>query len=211
MQMKKWVAFYSQTGSEVKDLITLGRIPDVVITDNFTSYLKNYEHFKSYNIKQDVYSFKTTKQVKLDKYNEILRGSWLVTLHGWLNIVPGEICERYDIYNGHPGLITDYPELKGRDPQERAFKDIAKYKKIGSVVHRVTEGVDEGEVVAVADQRVNKKLKVNTLNGMYTVCSHLSILSWETFFRNLPIILETDLNYDGTFKNNRNQKIPFYS
>lgn len=211
MQMKKWVTFYSQTGSEIKDLITLGHIPDVVVTDNFKAYLSNYEFFKSYGIKQDVCAFNIAKQSKINKYNELLADSWLVTLHGWLNIVPGDICERYNIFNGHPGLITTYPELKGKDPQERAFKDITKYKKIGSVVHKVTEGVDEGEVVAVAEQRINKKLKVNTLNGMYNICSHLSILSWETFFRNLPIILETDLNYDGTFKNDRDQKIPFYS
>ena len=34
---------------------------------------------------------------------------------------PGEVCEKRNIYNGHPGLITQYPQLKGKDPQQKAI------------------------------------------------------------------------------------------
>ena len=43
----------------------------------------------------------------------------LITLHGYLRIIPENICKQCKhIYNGHPGLINMYPELKGKDPQE---------------------------------------------------------------------------------------------
>jgi folate-dependent phosphoribosylglycinamide formyltransferase PurN len=51
----------------------------------------------------------------------------IVTLHGWLRVIPAYVCERSRIYNGHPGLITKYPELKGKDPQVRAFIKEGKY------------------------------------------------------------------------------------
>ena len=75
----------------------------------------------------------------------------IVTLHGWLRIVPPYVCERSKIYNGHPGLITKYPELKGKDPQEKAFK--LKHKTIGCVLHKVSAGVDEGKIVM--EERTN--------------------------------------------------------
>ena len=55
----------------------------------------------------------------------------------------------HSIYNGHPGLITEYPELKGKDPQIRAYEGIkaGKYNTAGAVIHKVVEGVDEGKVV----------------------------------------------------------------
>ena len=62
-----------------------------------------------------------------------------------------KICKKYNIYNGHPGLITVYPELKGKDPQIKAFK--AKHEVMGCVLHKVTAGVDEGKVIA--EERFN--------------------------------------------------------
>ena len=51
----------------------------------------------------------------------------LITLNGWLRIVPPDKCAKYNIYNGHPGLITKYPELKGKDPQQRMWENIHEY------------------------------------------------------------------------------------
>ena len=65
--------------------------------------------------------------------------------------MPPKICKKYTIYNGHPGLITVYPELKGKDPQIKAFN--AKHEVMGCVLHRVTAGVDEGKVIA--EERFN--------------------------------------------------------
>ena len=60
-----------------------------------------------------------------------------------------ERMNEYKIYNGHPGLITDFPELKGKDPQIRAFEGIkeGKYKYAGAVLHKVVAGVDEGKIL----------------------------------------------------------------
>ena len=83
----------------------------------------------------------------LEDYEEILMyfPEAIITLHGWLRIMPKEVCERFSIFNGHPGLITEYPELKGKDPQIRAFE--GKYPVMGCVIHKVTAGVDEGKIL----------------------------------------------------------------
>lgn len=70
----------------------------------------------------------------------------LITLNGYLRIIPEYVCQQYNMYNLHPGLITEYPLLKGKDPQVRAFE--AGHKTAGCVIHRVAPGVDEGEVLA---------------------------------------------------------------
>ena len=36
---------------------------------------------------------------------------------------PPSICEKHGIYNGHPGLITEYPELK--EQLDLLYKDMA--------------------------------------------------------------------------------------
>ena len=40
--------------------------------------------------------------------------------------------------------ISKYPELKGKDPQERTWENIEKYLLIGSTVHKVVAEVDSG-------------------------------------------------------------------
>ena len=201
MQIKKrWVAFYSQTGTEVKRLVLDGYIPDLVITDNFTSYLKNCDFFKDNNIEHAIKVIKGSKKSKANKYRNALRKDDLITLHGWLNIVPGCVCNEYTIYNGHPGHIIDYPELKGKDPQERVYDELKKYKKVGSVVHRVTEEVDSGQIVSFAERPIRGKDRIESMQGIFHACSELSIRAWKEFFRNLDIIMQDELNYDGTFK-----------
>lgn len=96
----------------------------------------------------------------------------LITLHGYLRILPANICNRYTILNGHPGLITKYPELKGKDPQVRAWE--GKYPLIGSVVHKVTPGVDEGEVIT----SVCYTNRCDTLDEIYGKLKQSSLESW---------------------------------
>ena len=208
---QKWVAFFSQTGSEIISLIKKGYKPDLIVTDNKESYDLRKEFFKCSNIEFWYRPLPKSTNYKVLYYDEILHRDDVITLHGWLNIVPAETCMTYTIYNGHPGHIVDYPELKGKDPQVRAFADIDKFKVIGSVIHRVTEEIDGGEVVVVSEQAVEgSPLKINSIDGMFNVCTSLSLISWLSFFRNSDIILETELNYDGTFKNDRENNIPIY-
>ena len=76
------------------------------------------------------------------------------------------------IYNGHPGLINMYPELKGKDPQER----IKPYMSlIGSVVHKVTPEVDAGEIV-------NNVAVKNNRYDYYNILRETSLEAWEQFF-----------------------------
>lgn len=122
---RPWIAFFSQTGSEiVKVSKLLGKEPDLIITN------ERPEHLRTVNEGITVYVELPNKPT-LDDYDLILRAydNPIITLHGWLRVVPEEICNQYEIYNGHPGLITKYPELKGKDPQERAWE--GNYKTAG--------------------------------------------------------------------------------
>ena len=145
----KWIAFFSQTGSEIADIAdSIKRWPDVIITNDRPEHLRTVDE----RIAKQGYFTWSNKPTE-DEYIELLEAypDALVTLHGWLRIVPEYVCERSKIYNGHPGLITKYPELKGKDPQVRAFE--LKHNTIGCVLHEVVAGVDEGKVIA--EERVN--------------------------------------------------------
>jgi len=174
----KWAAFYSQTGSEICDISDkLGRYPDLVITDNVTGEPKTDSRIvnsKAINTRQ---YRSLSKQEKIDYYN-ILDGYDIITLHGWLNIVPASVCNKYRMYNGHPGLITYYPELKGKDPQKRAWENIASYMYIGSVIHNVTAEVDGGNVAVQ-----KKRLSVNctSLDETYKELKETSLETWVEF------------------------------
>ena len=149
MEMKPWITFFSQTGAEIADLSeALGRWPDVIITNERPENLRTIDPRIE---KQGYFTWanKPTEEdyiATLEKYPDAV-----VTLHGWLRVVPAYVCERSRIFNGHPGLITKYPELKGKDPQVRAFE--GKYDTIGCVLHEVNAGVDEGRVIA--EEEVN--------------------------------------------------------
>ena len=145
----KWIAFFSQTGSEIADIAdSIKRWPDVIITNDRPEHLRTVDE----RIAKQGYFTWSNKPTE-DEYIELLEAypDALVTLHGWLRIVPEYVCERSKIYNGHPGLITKYPELKGKDPQVRAFE--LKHEIIGCVLHEVVAGVDEGKIIA--EERVN--------------------------------------------------------
>ena len=145
----KWIAFFSQTGSEIADIAdSIERWPDVIITNDRPEHLRTVDE----RIAKQGY-FTWSNRPTEDEYIELLEAypDALVTLHGWLRIVPEYVCERSKIYNGHPGLITKYPELKGKDPQVRAFE--LKHETIGCVLHEVVAGVDEGKIIA--EERVN--------------------------------------------------------
>ena len=145
----KWIAFFSQTGSEIADIAdSIKRWPDVIITNDRPEHLRTVDE----RIAKQGYFTWSNKPTE-DEYIELLEAypDALVTLHGWLRIVPEYVCERSKIYNGHPGLITKYPELKGKDPQVRAFE--LKHETIGCVLHEVVAGVDEGKIIA--EERVN--------------------------------------------------------
>lgn len=179
----KWVALFSQTGSEICNLSEeLGRYPDLIISDNTSEYNKIDPRIEA-NCKRVIWrKYKDLNRVERSEYyRKHLTSYDIITLHGWLNIVPADICNEFKIYNGHPGLINYYPELKGKDPQIRAWENIDSYQYVGSVVHKVTPGVDEGPIIC--DSKVFAAV-CQGVDSTYGILKQTSLESWIDFFNN---------------------------
>jgi len=173
---KPWITFFSQTGSEIVDLAELlGRYPDCIITNIRPSHLRTINpELEGKVIFVENKPTEEELRIILSQYNDPL-----ITLHGWLRIMPPSICKEYEIFNGHPGLITVYPELKGKDPQMRAYN--AKHEVMGCVLHKVTEGVDEGKVIA--EDRFNA-WRI-TEEEVWRVTRMRSLFLWKEFLEKL--------------------------
>jgi folate-dependent phosphoribosylglycinamide formyltransferase PurN len=172
--MTKWITFFSQTGSEIVNLSEkLGCVPDVIVTNNFddkTHFHPGIRKLKSPLIiaKHDALMHYFDTQTVYDP------SSVIITLHGYLRIIPEHICNKYTIYNGHPAAIDLYPELKGKDPQVRTWENKGKYDLIGSVVHKVTPGVDEGDIITSV-KMVNSN---NSLDELFDSLKMTSLRAW---------------------------------
>jgi methionyl-tRNA formyltransferase len=149
MQVKKrtWGTFFSQTGSEIYKISKhIDRVPDIIIT--------NKSKDKILEINPDLFDEYLDKIVWLpqkpavEDYIRVIPEGSFVTLHGWLRIIPPEVCDMYEIYNLHPAPIhlEGYEKYKGKDPQVRIFKDKAKYS--GNVIHKCIAELDAGEILA---------------------------------------------------------------
>jgi len=174
MGRRPWIAFFSQTGSEIVNISqALGREPDLIVTNN------RPDHLRKINEGIEV-CLELPNKPTLEDYQNVLSmyDNPLITLHGWLRIVPEEIADKYEIYNGHPGLITRYPDLKGKDPQVKAWE--AHYKTLGSVIHRVTAGVDEGPVIM---ERAYQSEKLLPLSDIFRILHNVSTDLWIKFFK----------------------------
>lgn len=173
METKPWITFFSQTGAEIADVSeALGRWPDVIVTNERPEHLRTIDP----RIEKQGYFTWANKPTE-ESYIELLEKypDAIVTLHGWLRVVPEYVCERSKIYNGHPGLITEYPELKGKDPQVRAFE--GKYPVAGAVLHKVVAGVDEGRVIM--EERFNASNL--ELDDLFRILRDRSLYMWHKF------------------------------
>lgn len=178
---------FSQTGSEIAALAKhLGKWPDVIITNNADQdkwckelqMLELRQRGKGYGPKNRI-QVVTPIQAKTANFLHSIEGSKnaLVTLHGWLRIIPKDICEQYEIVNGHPGLINTFPELKGKDPQVKAYD--GGYATIGSVVHKVTPIVDDGEIL---EWSATFQDEYAMLENTFAKLKHTSFSAWVKFF-----------------------------
>jgi methionyl-tRNA formyltransferase len=141
----KWYALFSQTGSEIYEISEkLGRYPDMILS-NATEFCQVNTNLIG---KAPITFVDPTPTI--EQYLQYLHEDALVTMHGWLRIVPGDVCEKRNIYNGHPGLITEYPQLKGKDPQQKAIDLGLEYS--GCVLHKATAELDGGPIVDVSDK-----------------------------------------------------------
>ena len=167
----KWIALFSQTGTEIKDLSErLGRSPDLIYTNNrandiWSQVLKDVD--------SQVLVFNHRDIMNRLKYHDDAQ----ITLHGYLRIIPPEVCSECNIVNGHPGLITEYPWLKGKDPQEK-IEDWMMW--VGSVVHKVVAEVDAGEVLT--EDRIALRVAKTFKGNYYNILRHTSLRAWEKYF-----------------------------
>lgn len=169
----KWITFFSQTGAEIADLSeSIGRWPDLIITNQRPDHLRTIDP----RIVEYGYTEVPNKPTISD-LDAVLQDNAVITLHGWLRIMPPVICDKYLIYNGHPGLITKYPELKGKDPQVKAHK--LGHEVAGAVIHRVTAGVDEGKVIM---EEYFNAMQLD-LDGLFRILRDRSLYMWSNLLK----------------------------
>ena len=171
-----WITFFSQTGGEIYDISQeLGRWPDLIITNERPDHLRKIHPGLEGRV---VFVENKPTEQELFTLLSVYKNP-VITLHGWLRIMPERICNSYVIYNGHPGLITRYEHLKGKDPQIRAYNE--KLPVAGAVIHRVTPGVDEGEVL-VSDSFLTEGL---TLDDFFLKLREKSLKMWVDFLQDI--------------------------
>lgn len=177
--MTPWVTFFTQTGSEIYNIIKqTGIVPKRIITNKKK---KLFSKINSYLL--DEYGYLIHKipfKPSENDYIEALKGiskKDIITLHGYLRIIPSSICDKFMIYNGHPGLITKYPELKGFNPQEKAFN--MKLSKTGSVIHKVVSEVDGGQIVFSREVSIQGM----SLDEIYSALHNNSTKLWIEFLK----------------------------
>jgi folate-dependent phosphoribosylglycinamide formyltransferase PurN len=172
-----WFALFSQSGSEIVSIARhLGRWPDYIFTDN-----KDKKTWHRDLQKHSAVSIIKHKDMKKEIESNIsmfqgLRGTTpIVTLHGYLRILPEINCE---VFNGHPGDIVKYPELKGKDPQQKALD--LKLPSTGTIIHKVTEEVDSGEIISYNTLKIMEQDTITTLSN---ALRSLSISLWIEFLK----------------------------
>ena len=178
--MAKWIAFFSQTGNEIAEVSKqVGRWPDLIITNERPPHLRS--------INRDVLSHNIItlpNKPSVEDYRRVLSEElygkdYVISLHGWLRIMPTEIIKEYPVmYNGHPGLINKYPELKGKDPQQKALD--LKLPSTGTIIHKVTKEVDSGEIILYNTLKIMEQDTIVTLSN---ALRSLSISLWIEFLK----------------------------
>lgn len=156
----KWIAFFSQTGNEIINITqNINVSPDIIVTNKQNIELLEINKIFAKKIYKMPNNPKEEDYFKLFKLIEIDTKATIITLHGFLRIIPNSICNNYNIVNLHPGLINKYPELKGIHPQKKAT--YLKHPIIGCVIHKVSPIVDGGEILLSASEESKYNLTDN--------------------------------------------------
>lgn len=174
-----WIALFSQTGSEIVGVSNaLGYQPSLVLTNNMDED-KWHPDMQSYN----VVKFKHDDIMAFIRYD--IEPSWIITLHGYLRILPESICNEFNIFNGHPGDIVTYPILKGKDPQQKALD--LKLPSTGTIIHRVIPEVDAGQILRIQTCSIEEG---ETLDSLCTKLKFMSIQLWTDFIKTRLLLNE---------------------
>lgn len=169
------IIFSSRTGSDAQYIIdnqkSLGITVVSIITNNDNFPLK-------FNEDLIVPIVVIPKKPDTINYEQVLDcfSFDVILLMGYTRIIPKWMCNKYEIYNLHPGDIVKYPQLKGKDPQQKAY-DLC-LDTTGIVIHKVTPEVDDGEILhrmtCIIDYR-------RDLDYLYQDLAFLAKVSWKKF------------------------------
>jgi folate-dependent phosphoribosylglycinamide formyltransferase PurN len=173
-----WVTFFSQTGSEIVRLSnTLNCIPDVIILNSSKRLHSGVctEFLDNKKLMERLYITQSTPTI--EEYLFLIPEQAVVTLHGWLRIIPKEVCESREIYNLHPANLITHPELAGKDPQRRAFEEY--YATSGNTIHRCTAQVDGGKIHYVSTVDISN---CTTEQGVVNTLKDDAAKLWLQFF-----------------------------
>lgn len=185
---KEWYGLFSHTGEELRNL-ALAAVDqgwDVRLQSAITDNLD----YDGPLCTSGVLVHKLASRTDVDwllRYLQFIPDNGLVTLNGYMGILSAETLNNLKsrgckVYNIHPAPIQLYPDLRGKDPQERLYEGIQKreYAYIGVVIHEVDEGIDTGKivhwVVEMADHGMTK-------DELYARLHELGTQAWEDFFR----------------------------
>lgn len=169
-----WIAMFSQSGSEIVEISEkLGRYPDYIFTNNKVKDTWHHKLQRHSAVIRDTHDKIISEIERTVGVFRQLRGEPLITLHGYLRIMPNL---PYEMYNGHPGDVINYPELKGKDPQKKALA--LGLKSTGCIIHKVTEEVDGGEIVSYNQYDMKED---ETLESLINNLRNLSIGMWVKF------------------------------
>lgn len=184
--VNKWYGLFSHTGRELEALASKDLEWDIRLNAVITN---NMDYFGSLDMQGvAVYRMASFKDVNwLLNQPQYVEDNSLITLNGYMGIVPSDVLRNLKmrgckLYNIHPAPIQIYPELRGKDPQERMYEGIqkGKYNCIGVVIHEVDEGVDTGKIVHWVLRMVDRCI---TKYELYERLHKLGIQAWESFFR----------------------------
>jgi len=168
--MKNWIALFSQTGSEIYNISKiLGKFPDRIITNNLD--IENINQ----DLLREAYDrfWCVESKPSAEEYETFLTEDSIITMHGWLRVVPPSICNKFTIYNLHPAPLTRYPHLKGKDPQKRIFNEGLEYG--GNTIHKCTSELDSGEILLENEVSVKSKSLDEIFSKTHNAASKLWI------------------------------------
>lgn len=180
--MVKWYSLFSHTGSETLNLHKSPRVNRLVELQ--TAITNNMD----YDGELPCVKLATAKEINewLMTPGNVEPGS-LVTLNGYMRILPADVIDylhsiNCKLYNIHPAPIGFYPELKGKDPQERLYQGIQNgwYKYIGVVIHDVDAGVDTGNIRM---QYMSNAHTEETKDQLYERLHKMGTELWEDFMQ----------------------------
>ena len=187
----KWVAFFSQTGSEIVNISkAIDKWPDVFVTNRQSTeginkeLLSVVESTRVYPTGVKGYVTLPEWPKEIDYLNvadvlgySILDEKWqdevLITLHGYLRVLPPDFTKSSNIFNGNPGAIHIHPELKGLNPQKKAWKE--NHIRVGCVIHKVTPELDDGPIVEKCLINNNFETFIDFLDALHVASSELWI------------------------------------